>query len=330
MPYKTPARYPSRGGFFCLLFCSLSAQAQPAEPLVTRDQNPLVSIYGLPLPVNARLLAAGKDHWLTSFNLTNTINVDNTANSELIVDTESSQLDLIYTFGLSDDWMLRLHFGVTHHGTGYFDSWIYNYHDLLGLKQGDRDLIANDQFQIYVSENNNTLIDLQTAQSGISDTQIQLGYQLTRNTNSAASLWTSIKLPTGDSNKLTGSGSTDIALWLATQLQHNESIWFYSQLGGLTMHDTDVLKLMHQHTAWFGNLGLNYIYDEVLQFKTQIDAHTPLYNSQLDFLDTAIQLTFGGTITIDENNVIDIAMSEDIKTRSSPDVTLNVSWRWGF
>ena len=92
------------------------------------------------------------------------------------------------------------------------------------------------------------------------------------------------------------------------------------------MRDTDVLKPLHKHTAWFANLGISYTYNELLQFKTQIDTHTALYNTPLDFLGTAIQLTFGGSIILDKENNIDFAVSEDIKTESSPDVTFNLSW----
>jgi hypothetical protein len=164
----------------------------------------------------------------------------------------------------------------------------------------------------------------------LGDTQVQLGKQITTEDNSASSVWISIKLPTGDSTRLTGSGHTDIALWLATQQQGNETTWLHAQLGGLYMSDTDVLKSMHKSTAWFGNFGLNYAYNNSLQLKAQFDAHSALYNSQLDFLDTAIQLTFGGSYDFDKNNSIDIAVSEDIKTGSSPDVTFNLSWAKKF
>jgi hypothetical protein len=330
MPIKTPARFPSRGGFFCLLFCSLGAQGQPAEPFATRDQNPLVAVYGLPLPVNARLLPAGDSQWLTAFNITNTLNVDSADTSDLVVDTETTRLDLVYDYGLPDGWMLRLQFGVLHHGAGYFDSWIYDYHDFLGLKQGDRANVPDDQFQIHVSDNSSTLLNLQTATSGLTDTQIQLGKQLSRDTSHATSLWASLKLPTGDQDKLSGSGHGDFALWLATQQQNGDAIWIYSQLGGLYIPDTGVLTPLHRHNAWFGNLGISYTHNEWLQLKTQLDAHSPMYDSQLDFLDSAIQLTFGGTISLDKKNMIDIAMSEDIKTSTSPDVTLNITWAIQF
>lgn len=289
-----------------------------------------MAVYGLPLPVNARLLATGDSRWQTTFNITNTLNIDTHAASELLVDTESSQLNLVYALGLPNDWMLRLEFGLMHHGAGYFDGWIYDYHDFLGLKQGDRANVAEDQFQIYVADNGNTLVDLQSAQTGVTDTQIQLGKQLSRDASHATSVWASLKLPTGDANKLTGSGHSDLALWLASQHLHGDTTQVYAQLGGLYMSDTQVLKSLHRHTAWFGNLGIRYTYNEWLALKTQLDVHSALYNSELDFLDSAIQLSFGGCISMNRQNTIDIAMSEDIKTNTSPDVTLNISWATYF
>lgn len=329
---QNPARSRSRGVFYglCFLFSCQIAQAQPAEPFATHDQNPLVAVYGLPSPVNARLLATGDSRWLTSLNITNTLNVDHSASRELIVDAETKQLNLVYEYGFRQDWLLRLQFSASHHNAGYFDSWIYDFHDLLGFKQGYRTLIPDDQFRIYVSDNGNPLLDLQTAQTGLGDTQVQLGRQITADTTSASSLWLSLKLPTGDSARLTGSGHADFALWLAMQQQFGDSIWLHGQLGGLYMSDTDILPTLHKQTAGLGNLGLNYAWSDSLQLKAQLDMHSPLYNSQLHFLDTAIQLTFGGTKAISKKHTIDVAMSEDIQTGTSPDVTLNITWAIQF
>ena len=334
MSLKNPARHLSCGVFSCggfyglLLFCLLgqASQGQPAEPFSTRDQNPLVSIYGLPLPVNARLLPVDESTWISSFNLSNTLNVASSNNIQLRVDAESTQLNLVYAYGFSQNWALRLQGSVIGHRAGFLDSRIDNYHQLLGLKEGMRPYVETNQFQIYVRDGDNTLIDLQTSQTGLADMQIQLGTQLFSQADRATSLWASLKLPTGDSAKLTGSGATDVALWLATQTQLNPDTWLYADFGGLYMRDTDVLKPLHKHTAWFANLGISYTYNELLQFKTQIDTHTALYNTPLNFLGTAIQLTFGGSIILDKENRFDIAISEDIKTESSPDVTFNISW----
>ena len=333
MLLKNPARHPSFGVFSFLLLASLGhvqAQVLPAEPFSSRDQNPLVSIYGLPLPANARLPAAGDSYSRTTLNVTNTLNLAESGSSQLHVDTETTQFTWLYAYTFAPDWTLRLQAGIISHRAGFLDNWIDNYHQLLGLKEGMRPLIEQDQFRIYVSDNGNTLIYLQTSQSGFGDFQIQIGTQLSKAEDSAASIWASLKLPTGNSAKLTGSGAIDFALWLSTQQQLSANTWLYADIGGLTMGSSDVLTPIHRSTAAFGNLGLVYNFNHWLQLKTQFDCHSAMYNTQLDFIDTALQLTFGGSITLDTSNTMDIAVSEDILSLSSPDVTFNLSWLTRF
>ncbi|NOQ87476.1 MAG: hypothetical protein GQ550_01000, partial [Gammaproteobacteria bacterium] len=62
--------------------------------------------------------------------------------------------------------------------------------------------------------------------------------------------------------------------------------------------------------------------------KLQFQGHTSYYDqSQLTILGDTYFLTFGGTITINQCNQLDIAMSEDIKVNASPDASLVISWR---
>ena len=333
MLLKNPARHLSCGVFSFLLLASLGhvqAQVLPAEPFSSRDQHPLVSIYGLPLPANARLPAAGDSYSRTTLNVTNTLNLAESDSSQLHVDTETTQLAWLYAYTFAPDWMLRLQVSIIGHRAGLLDNWIDDYHQLLGLKEGMRPLVEPDQFQISVTDNGNTLINLQTSQSGFGDFQIQLGTQLSKAADSATSIWASVKLPTGSSEKLTGSGAADFALWLSTQQQLSTNTWFYADIGGLSMGNSEVLAPLHRSTAAFGNLGLVYNFNHWLQLKTQFDSHSAMYNTQLDFIDSALQLTFGGSITLDTSNTMDIAVSEDILSLSSPDVTFNFSWLTRF
>lgn len=333
MKVSSPARRKSCGVFyFALLITSWLpiGHSQPAEPYASRDQNPLVAIYGFPLPVNARLLPANESQWRLTLNISNTVNIEETAALQLRVDAETHQLNLLYAYSVSDSWMLRLQGSITQLGAGFLDRWINDYHNLFGLKEGDRPYVDVNQFQIYVRSQSTTLLNLQAPQSGLSDLQIQLGTQLQKTANNATSLWISVKLPSGDSVKLTGSGATDFALWLSTQQQLESNTWLYATLGSLYMSDTDVLPSLHNHNAEFGNLGLSYSYNDWLQLKAQLDVHSTVYNTQLDFLDSAVELTFGGNIKVNAFNEIDLAVSEDIKYGSSPDVTFNISWIWRY
>ena len=65
-----------------------------------------------------------------------------------------------------------------------------------------------------------------------------------------------------------------------------------------------------------------------INLKLQYQLHTSYYEqSQLMILGYANILTFGGTITINQCNQLDIAFSEDIKVDTSPDASLIINWR---
>ena len=141
MSEKNPVRYLSDGVFYCLiilLFSSTTASSEPVSPFYTHDQNPLVLIYGLPTPVSADLLAGGESRLITSLNISNTINVETTPTESLFVDAETYQLNLFYDYGLSNQWMLRFQLPLISHRSGFLDSWIDSYHDLLDLSEGQR------------------------------------------------------------------------------------------------------------------------------------------------------------------------------------------------
>ncbi|MCW9013054.1 MAG: DUF3187 family protein [Gammaproteobacteria bacterium] len=305
---------------------SQSIAAEQVAPLLTRDQNPLVSIHGFPLPVAGRILDENQSRFISSINISNTINDQQTANESLFLDIESYQLNLLYDVSLSKNWMLRFELPVTGHSGGFLDAWIENYHDIMHLPEDIRPEFPRDQLIINYQNNGNQILDFQQAHTSLGDISIQAGYQLSATEDYALSYWTSIKLPTGDSRKLSGSDGSDLALWIAADFSTGDSSWFYGNLGYLFMQDSELLQEQHKNTAVFGNLGMQFHPWRPILLKVQLDAHSAVYDSGLDLLDDVIQLSFGGTILFDNNSSLDIAVAEDIQSGYSPDVNFNISW----
>lgn len=321
--------------FYCLqiiLLLSFSSCVFSSNitPFTTRDQNPLVSIYGLPLPVSARLLQPQQTRWHISTNFSNTINSEQTANELLFVDIETHNVNIIFDTAIQKDWMFRLQLPLIKHYGGFMDKWINDYHDLLKLPEGVRPLHPVDQLSVHYELNGSTLLDIQQSQSGLGDISLQLAYQSTRNNDFSLSYWSSLKLPTGDSRKLTGSDSTDIAFWLACDKKLQNSLWAYSNLGILFMTDSDVMSDIHKNKALFLTAGLQFQASQDIQLKLQFDNHSAFYDTTIDFLGPVIQLTFGGSIILDTQSELDIAIAEDIQTSASPDVNFNLTWRSRF
>lgn len=331
MVLKNPVSFFSGRVFLCLagvLFLS-SSHAQIPAPFLSRDMNPLVLPYGLPLPSPARLLSSNEQSFNTSLNISNTINSELVDNEELFVDVESYQLHLIQSWGF-DHWMLRLQLPFIGHSGGFLDDWIEQYHDLMHLPEDIRPQHPQDVLSIAYSVEGNDLLNFEQRVVSLGDIAIQAAYPLVNTSNFALSLWAGLELPTGDSQKLTGSNSIDASLWIAMDKGFMHDRWLYANLGVLFTSKGDLLPEQQKHSVLFSNLGMQFHPWQMVLLKAQLDMHTAFYNSSTDFLGHAIQLTFGGSVLISKQHHLEIAVTEDVLPGTSPDVNFNISWTMFF
>ena len=226
--------------------------------------------------------------------------------------------------------MFRLQLPLIAHTGGILDSSIDSFHQALGFPEGFRPLYPHNQIAINYQQNNTDQINITSNQNDLGDISLQLAWQSKKLNNLAISYWGSLKLPTGNYKKLTGSGSTDIAAWTSIDYQLNKTRWLFGQAGLLFMHNNEVLKNIHNDWATFANFGIKFQPWQPTSLKAQIDYHSALFDSDILFLGGAYQLTFGGSYLIDEKHKIDFAIGEDIKRNASPDVSFNISWWVSF
>ena len=311
-------------GFTCML-CNVSLAEQPA-PFATRDQSLFALVYGLPTASPAELLHEKQSRLTSSFNITNTLNVQSSNTEQLLVDIETWQFSLTYDLGLSHDTMLRIELPYIAHSGGLLDSSIENYHQALGLPEDRRPDFPRDQLLISYNRDNTELAYLDQRQHTLGDISLQLAWQHSKSEDMSLSYWLGLKLPTGDSKSFTGSGHIDLASWAAFNYRTAETRWVFAQAGILYMSDSDILPELHNDWAGFAMLGIKFEPWEGIQLKSQLDMHTALYDSQLKFLGNVVQLTFGGSYLPDNKNRFDFAVAEDIQNSASPDVTFNLSW----
>ena len=329
--YKKPAGYIISGlflGFFSAL--SNVVNAQPGTPFLTRNQSPLALIYGIPYASNARLLEQNKSRWISSLNISNQLIDQAGSNDQLVIDLETWQLNLFYDYALNNNWMFRLQLPLVAHSGGILDSPIDAFHQALDLPEGLRPLFPRNEITINYRQSNVDIINVNSNQKDMGDISLQLAWQAKKTNNMAISYWGSLKLPTGDYRKLTGSGSTDIASWGSIDYQLNSSHWLYGQLGLIYMQNNKVLNDIHKKWGIFSNFGIEFQQWNPITLKAQIDFNSALFDSNILFMGDVYQLTFGGSYLLDEMHKIDFSIGEDIKRSSSPDVSFNISWWVNF
>lgn len=311
-----------------LLLSSLSGVAGQAVPFQTRDQSPFSLIYGLPTPTSANVTAPGAFALDWSVNISNTLVVDRAADEFLTIDGESYETELTAAYGIGDNWALHVKLPFITYTPGMLDRPIEKYHDWLGLSQGGRLQTPRDRLLFIYERNGIERLRLDRRENGPGDIQLMAGRQMYSSTHSAFSLWAGLKLPTGDSSNLTGSGAVDVSLWGAGSRVLNENWQLYGTAGLLLPGDGDVLPELQEDSVFFGSLGLQWAQWKTVTLKTQLEWHTDFYkDTGVRFLGDVLQLTFGPSWEISPNLFFDFAVSEDIKVEASPDVNFNFSLR---
>jgi hypothetical protein len=298
------------------------------NPFETRDQNLMNLIHGQPLPTNAALNTDSQGLWSSSLIITNTINIENANNESIHLDYEAYRFNLSYQYGFNKDWNLKLDIPLIHQSGGTFDTAIDKWHDFFSLPAGQRPLVEHDQYNLQYEYQSASLIDLTETSTSLGDIQIAAAHSLIDNPNTTMSIWASIKLPTGDKDKLSGSGATDFSAWLAMNKQLGNNWLLNINAGTVILGNNDYRGIPLSDYTLYGHAMLGWIVSENINLKLQLQAHTSYYDqSQLEILGDTYLLTVGASIKINNCQQVDFAISEDIKVSSSPDISLLINWR---
>ncbi len=298
------------------------------QPFETRDQNLFNLIHGQALPTNAHLNKKSQARWSGSLAITNAINIESTADESIYLDYEAYRFNFSYQYGLNEQWNLKLDVPLIYQSGGVFDSAIDEWHNFFGLPDGKRPFVERDQYDVRYAYQSQTLVNLNEASSALGDIQIAIARSLIENRKTTISLWGSVKLPTGNEDKLTSNGASDFSAWLAVNQRLSEDWVMNLNTGAVILGASDYKNIPLSDYALYGHIMLGWAATENINLKVQLQGHTSYYErSQLNVLGDAWLLSFGGSININQCNQLDLAFTEDIKVDASPDASLLISWR---
>ena len=317
--------------FITSLLCSNSLYALDIVPFNTKNQSPLIQIYGLPSAGNAVLLPSGYKEFHVILDHASNYVDDANAEEKLVLDGETTRITITGHYGLSDNIELGFEIPYVVHGGGFLDSFIIHYHDAFGFSQGGRDKAPRNRLLYRYSRDGSEKIRVDGSSSGLGDVSLTAGFNLYHDGLAyprAVAFRTMLKLPTGDSGTLRGSGSTDFSCWLTARDDYKLSIGhgtLFAALGFMAMTEGDVLPDQQRHVVGFGSLGMGWSPISWIAFKVQMDAHTAFYKeSDLRSLATdALQLVMGVALKLSDRTTLNIAVSEDLATLTSPDVVFH-------
>jgi hypothetical protein len=311
----------------------LQAGSMEIRPFHTQNQSPLSHIFGLPPMGEALVLAPGVRDVRLSLDLANHYTNHSAANESVLLDGETTRLGLVLRYGILPDFEAGVEIPYLLQGGGFLDGFIINYHSTFGFPQGGRDQAPRDRLLYRYSKNNTDLLKVDQGGSGLGDLRLNAAWQLYNGKGSDArllSLRGSLKLPTGDSGRLYGSGSYDGALWLTACADFalaGGRLALFGAAGAMGMTQGNVIREQQNNWAGFGSLGIGWSPLSWLVLKIQTDAHTPFFrdSSLRELSANAAQLVFGATVALTKNLSLDVGISEDIIVNTAPDVVFHVS-----
>jgi hypothetical protein len=176
-------------------------------------------------------------------------------------------------------------------------------------------------------------LEMKQAGSGIGDIVLNGGMKLYEAGDTGfrdrLALRTALKLPSGESSSLRGSGSTDFSLSLCGSMNNFTewgSLGLFGSAGGMVMTKGDVLPDQQNNLVGFGTFGMGWGPAEWISFKLQLNAHTALYHgSSLDELSqSSLMLVGGGALKLPGDYLLDIGVSEDVAVATAPDVAFHL------
>jgi len=305
------------------LFCGLPLAAQ-ALPFASSNQAGLAQGFDLPAVGDTRVLRPGEHGSELSLDLSSEYSAHEQGDELIIVDGERARLAWRYRQGGAGwDWGVEL--PAVHVGGGFLDSFIEGWHDAFGLPNGGREQAPQDRY-LYQYERDGTTLLLRDEEGwALGDVRLSGGWAWSE----TLALRGELKLPTGDEDRLSG-GVLGAAAWADWALPFDpDTGWSGFLSAGLSLNDKgEVLEDQQETLVPFGGAGLFYRVARPLELGAQLNLHGPLYDdSGLDELTRAGgQLVFGGR-WLGAGWALDVAVQEDILTRSSPDFSVHLGLR---
>jgi hypothetical protein len=303
-------------------------------PFYTFNQSPLVQIFGLPAPESAVIQQPGHYWSLLAVDAANDFARDVSSRERVNLDGESYRLNLALRYGIAENLEIGLDLPWVGYSGGVLDGVIEGWHRFFGLDQGKRTEVPNDRLLVSYSRDGKERLHMDHGNFGLGDLRLGGAWQLFQSESvpaRAIALRASLKLPTGSSSKLHGSGSTDLALWLSGSDDYRFSflpghLSLYGAAGAMALTRGRVLEEQQNQLVGFGTLGLGWSPAGWIALKTQLSTSSPFYHgSDLKELGKyALQLVFGGTLGFTPKTALDIAVSEDVRVDTAPDFGIHL------
>ena len=317
----------------CALLAATGAPpaARAGDPFLIRNDQPVGRLYGVPLGVDADPAAARGFGLRVGLDVANGSIETSAGPAELTLDGETWVLRFAGRHVWKNGWRVMAGVPVVSHQGGGTDSFIEEYHDAMGLPDGNRKRRPADRLEYRYRRNDETMFSQTDSTTGLGDVFLAVAAPLVRDRAGTRALdaVAGVELPTGDSDRLLGSGSWDFSLGLAAADFATLAKWNLELHGGagvLALTEGDVLADFQEPVAVYGDLAVGWRLARWLVPRVQVDFHSPFFagTGQGPLDDWAVELVCGATVLLPGRFALDLAVAEDIAVHTAPDVVFHV------
>ena len=298
-----------------------------------RGHHPFNALFGLP-SVAAR--SGSGSHWQVALEQGNNFAGGREGDEALLMDGESGELVLRHGRPLGKCWQGEAVVPLMFHHGGWADRAIDDWHQRFGLPDAGRDESALfDLRYAYVAPDGETY-RLDERVVGLGDVHLALqrsvgcdaGTDIVDGTGGSVVRF-GVKLPSGDVDRLLGSGAADVyADVLSPVLRVGSRLRLAASAGGLLVGDSELFDRQRRFVG-YGSFGLSLRLLSRWELLLQSDWHTPFHDSELRELGAfAANLAGGVRYDVARGQRMELTIAEDAVIDTYPDIVARLAWTW--
>lgn len=320
--------------FFLLFSVSGSSLAEQSDDSVffqQQSQHAYNAVFGLPA-VAPRLVQSLE--WQFALEHSNQFAGGQEGDEVLLLDGESTRLTIQHRQRLAPCWQFEATVPFVAHSEGVFDRAIDDWHQLFSLPDANRDTSDFDSLTYLYSNADGNRHNITSPQSGLGDVQVAVQYAqgcgATADATKADPMWRAgIKLPTGDPDKLLGSGEVDFFADWQSPIWYNGHRWHGGMALGLLVNSKTERFADQEDVVGYGSLGAQFALSHKVRLLAQLDAHSAFYRSALRELGSpAVNLVVGARYLYGHSHTFEFSISEDAAIDTTPDIVARLAFTY--
>lgn len=299
------------------------------EPLFADNGSPFIGVFVTPRFISVPA-QRGTLQWSVGLDTASHSIIQRTASEELALDGETWRAHLSMSYRLSERWVVQATLPWLSHSGGILDAAIDQWHALTGLADGQRDRQPRNKLE-FAYRNAVAGLRFDHADRGLGDLTASAAYRLSGSVHQQTWLQLDVKLPSGTTGSLSGSGEPDVALSvehrrkLTVAGRHSEIALLFSAI------DTGVFaplpipqETLQTQLAVHWGVALGQGQAGRLSHKVvpelQLRWRSAPYKSSIPHLGSASVGIETGVQWLTRHGIFKAGISEDLLVDSAPDV----------